>query len=118
MYRADQRSIRSNHDQASAGKQRPGITNQPSLGLGVRELRQLREPPDLPALPVNAKQLGIVGGDENPVAGNPRRVDSSYVDFPQPLPGQDVERDHAPALPDRDHLTAIDYRVGIDVIER
>src|SRR5213075_2935410 len=102
---ADQRAVRSSYDQPSAGKKRSRIMDLAMLGLGSDELRQLGEPADLAVLPMDAQQFGIVGDDEDPVAGNPRRIDAGDIDFPQALAGENVEGDHAPALPDRDHLT-------------
>ena len=69
-------------------------------------------------LAIDADQLRLVGDDEDPVARKPRRRDTGEVELPLALPGDEVERDHPAALPNGNHLAAVDHRVGVDVVER
>ena len=69
-------------------------------------------------LAIDRNQLGLVGDDEDPVAGDPGGIDTGNVELPLALAGQDIERDHASALADGNDLAVVDHRVGIDVVER
>ena len=110
-----ERAVVARDDQAVAGEDRAEIVDLTLLRLGMLELGQLVDPPDVAVLAVDAQQLGIVGDGEDPVARDPRGRDAGDVELPLALAGGELERDHAPALADGDHLAAVDHRVGIDV---
>src|SRR5579884_750194 len=114
----DERAVRTRDDQPPTRQNRPGIVNFALLRLGFDELRQLGDPADMTVLPVDAHELRLVGEDENPVTGDPRGIDSGDIELPLALTADEVERDHAAALSDGDHLAAVNDRVGINVIKR
>src|SRR6185312_674361 len=72
----DQSAVRAGDDQASAGQHRARIFDLALLRLRLLELLHLGDPTDVAILPIDAQQLGIVGHDEDPVAGEPRRRNS------------------------------------------
>src|SRR3982750_1944051 len=114
----DDGSGRAGDDEAPAGEHRTRIFDLTLLALRVNELGQLVDPADVPVEARDAEQFRIVGDDKNPVAGDPRSVDSGDIELPHALAGGELERDHAPALPDRENLAVVDHRIGIDVRQR
>ena len=102
----------------SASEHRPDIADRITLRLGLLERRKLVDPADLAGGPADGHHLGIVRHREQPVAGNPRRGDSGKVELPLALPADEVERDHATALAQREYLAIVDHRRGVDVAQR
>ena len=84
----------------------------------MTELGQLVDPADVPVLTVDADQFSLVRDDEDPVTRDPWRIDASDVEFPLPLSGDQIERNHTPTLANCDDLATVDHRVGVNVVER
>ena len=79
---------------------------------------ELRNPAD-PARGARDRQhLRPIGDHEHPVARDPGRRDAGDVQFPGALAGDQLDRDHAAALADREDAAIVDHRIGVDVGKR
>ena len=82
------------------------------------EARQLRDPADPARRARDREQLRPVGDHEHPVARHPGRRQAADVDLPGALAGDQLDRDHAAALADREDAAIVDHRIGVDVGKR
>ena len=114
----DDDPVRSGHDQAVAGEDRPRIVDLAALLLHPLERRKLVDPANVPVLAIDAEKLGVVGHHEHPIARDPRRRNAGDVQLPHALAARQLERDHPAALAERDYLPVGDHRVGVDVGQR
>src|SRR5689334_725921 len=114
----DDCTVGADDDQAIASQDRARIIDFAALRFGLPELRELVDPADVAICAGYADQLGVVGHDEDPVAGNPRGRNTRDVELPDALTRVELHRDHAPPLANGKDLAVVDDRVGINVGKR
>ena len=94
---------------------RPVAISALAAPLRPAEGGELRDPADPARGAGDREQLRPVGDDEHPFARHPGRRDAGDVQFPGALAGDQLDRDHAPALADREDPAIVDHRIGVDV---